>query len=212
MLIRTVTGSESFREGSSKFFIFAPSQHSLTLSKEMFLGEAAKLPNKPISNLAFNQFNAGHLPDMGKIFDCQYEVPDGLILKLFGMKTANGQGISTGGARRNANIYIRTRMGAAVQRINFIRVGAEFANQGDMMVEGAFDIIGWQDALRSGVDVDRKYLSSFNEDRRPGVFDVTTIRGEVVTQQVSREERVQDAEGQTKVVRTVEARRAIDLD
>lgn len=213
MLLRTVTGNESFREGSAKYHVLVPSQNTLTLSKEMFITEAAKMSATRIAKLNTNKLNAGPVQDMGVIWDNQWDVPDGLIIKVFGQRqAAGGRSIASGGLRRSASMYLQMRRGASLQRILFTRVGAAIANQGEMLIEGEFDRIDWRSAVEQGVNMDPRFMGQFDERRYEGLFSVNVIREAVTTRSVARTERVRNDSGETVEVKTVANERAVDLD
>lgn len=208
MLLQCITGFENFPNASAKAHVFVcPSARFL--GKEMHIGVAARgaYPNvRKVGMETKIPAAPGMLREMGEWTTASYEVPDGMILKVFGSRSGGW-----GGMRVMANQFIRARQDAALRRINVVLTGSDRASLTRATIEGRFDLVPLAEALLTGVLVPPSFRPSFDEAVQRRAFEYMELDREVRSEAVVRNRTVTRDDGQEVQISTSERRRALDL-
>ncbi|KRW94259.1 hypothetical protein [Paracoccus sp. MKU1] len=218
MLIQVTTGSESFKTGASKYHVFVvPStRYNLPDRKEQHIGivQRLNLPSIPVRQVSAERSPAaaGSMVDLGSWTKTTFEVPDGLILKVWGQRTLSGAAI---GADRGVTgigaMLIQTRASAALRRITCLRVPDRQASVTTVTLEGRFDVLTLRDAAEQGAALPMDRIGQFTSPAARQIFAVHQIDGELSARPVATVETVKGERGEAVQVQTVKMRRAIDL-
>jgi hypothetical protein len=144
--------------------------------------------------------------ELGEWVTASYEVPEGMILKVFASRSGGW-----GGMRVMANQFIRARSDAALRRISVVLTGSEKASFARANIEGRFDVISLAEAMTQGVLVPPSFRPSFDEGMQRRAFEYHTLDAEVRSAAVQETRRVINKEGQQVEIQTSTRRRALDL-
>lgn len=204
-LIRIMSGSETYAQGSSKLFVQVAGRDGYT-----FVSDAAKKPNSGIvldGRPAYVPAARSGMREQGGWFDGNYNVADDTVLRLTGQRTERVGG-RTGFKRGpfRGHMFIRTRAKAALRRIALITVTADQSALVHVLIEGRFDVLSVKEAGRLGAPLERADLAHSKVEAVREVFTHTVLQGEREgrTRQI-----VKNVDGKT--VRSDHVPRAIDL-
>lgn len=208
-IIKTVSGAINYPEKSARVLLFFCPKNK---GQEVFLSQFAKnnqqicTANKPHSYAS--SISGANSEVCGKMVSSEYRIASGSILRVL-IKLNRGYGKMP----LSASMYLRVRKGAAYRLVEiptFQSLSAVFTKAS---IEGAFDVITFDEASAEGVKTIESYrqmYSSVNVDRV-----VSTNR--VIIEQTSMPEKkevvkLEDADTgkETTVVRS-RRRRAIDV-
>ena len=190
MLLRTMTGSENWRDHAAKVHVF----YSPTAAdeREVHIGVASREPGTAISSISKTSASArlGFTDPGGMWTDATYDVPEGVVLKIF----ANRVG-GFGTANLSANQFIRMREEAALTRVTVPLSPNPAARYASVFVQGRFDLLTYGEAQTLGA----KVLPQFKRHSEPvmlrRVFQIATIEPQIRPRAVveTREVRVGEA-------------------
>jgi hypothetical protein len=208
MLIQCTTGFENFPNSSAKAHVFVVPTARM-LGKEMHIAVACKgvYPGLRKVGVETKQPAAhGLRRELGEWTTASYEVPNGMLLKIFGTRSGGW-----GGMRVMANQIIRPRADAALRRISVILTGHERASLARASIEGRFDLVPLAEALLSGVAVPPSFRPSFDETMQQRAFEYHEIEPELRSIPTTQTRVVTNAAGEDREVSTSVRRRALDL-
>ena len=220
MLLQTTSGRETFRTGSSQFQVLVMPTRTLSLPSPQHIGIVARAANQsvPITSTQYMRHSAasGSMVDMGTWHQSTYELPPGIVLKLYGDKTVMGSSHGQVGGRAVRSVgslLIQTRAEAALRRITFRVVGDPQCTFRDVKVEGRFDLLSLKEALQLGVaGIDMHNTREFTDTATLArLFSMTTLDAEIAGKRTVQTTKVKTDDGEVEV-QTAGRRRALDLD
>lgn len=223
MLISAVTGRETFPSGSCQFQVFALASSRFALQQDTPLGILAgsAQPAIPVTSTGYQRHPAaaGSMVDMGSWHQAIYNVPSGLILKVFGQRSMALQnyGVGRGGPAQATYgaLLIQTRDDAALQRITCVTTGDPKASFRSVVIEGRFDFLSLRDAFDAGAltGLSMKLAGQFtNAGNLNRLFQRQRLEREIASKAVVRTTKVQGDDGKMVEVRSAKRPRALDLD
>ena len=162
-LIRCITGTESFRSGSASFTVTIPAQRDfpgLPVPRGIFISEAAKqtLHVSAQSRPSFLPSSRTGLREQGNYFDGTFVVPEGMILRLNGVRRPRFQGQAM--PVKHGLVLIRARDDGPLNRVTFTRIEDDLSTNTPVFVEGRFDVISIRDAVTAGVSIEADDLGN----------------------------------------------------
>jgi len=214
MLVLTTYGNENFQHSSAKYHVFAcrcnenrtlnPAQkHLWIVGKEGDLGVSNHGSRNTVPAAP------GYRQEFGKWTTAQYDVPEGLILKLFGMRKLQEM---VNGRHTTASMLVATRAEAALIRVEGNLTADHRATTSRVVLfEGRADVLEINEGVRRGVitnDRDVQQFASFNQD---ALFTVTLLQDELAAAPVQQVTTVENTQGERVQVTTIRRRRAIQL-
>jgi hypothetical protein len=208
MLIQCTTGFENFSTSSAKAHVFVVPTARM-LGKEMHIAVACKgvYPGLRKVGLETKQPAApGLRRELGEWTTASYEVPEGMLLKVFGTRSGGW-----GSQRVMSNQFIRVRADAAMRRINVILTGNERAALARASIEGRFDLVTLSEALLMGVAVPPSFRPGFDEAMQRRAFEYHEVEPELRSVAVAQTRVVTNAAGEEREVSTNIRHRALDL-
>lgn len=211
MLIETCTGNENFERSSAKAFVLHQPSRDFPAPMTRHLFVLGKEQDATVTNVStrFVEAAPGLIEDFGKWALTRFEVPEGMILKLYGQRKMGG--VSGPGRHSGAAILVRLRHDAALRRICMSLTGdsrAHFTSISPLV--GRFDILTGTQAYTFGVNVDR-FRSQMSEANVESVFTMETLEAEQAPPVEEQTVTVQNAPGE-QAVEVAVRRRHRDLD
>jgi hypothetical protein len=158
---------------------------------------------------------AGSMVDFGTWWQSVYEVPDGLILKVFGQRTmrASSYGARGGNLTQTGALLIKTRADAALRSIQCQTTGNTRATFSDVRIEGRFDVLSLRDAVQQGVIINMSYAKQFVAHQDiAALFRETLMDAEIAAPAQAATVTVRNDEGNEVQITTRKRRRAINFD
>ena len=217
-LVRLVTGSESFKGGTSGLLahVVATSAGKCQDARPLFVSDAAKQSKYGITQPARSVYlpaaNNG-VAESGNWFDGNFVLPEGTILRLFGRRHErvggrNGHLLPL----RRAVVFIRIREGAATRRLQLTKIEDASSSNVAVAIEGQYDILSLREAASYGVMLTNEDLTLSKVDAVREVFVHTTLSGQRVTRQKTKTETIRTADNPEGVqVSMKRSPRAINL-
>ncbi len=213
MLISTTYGNENFQHNSAKYHLFAcrstlhpdvePMQkhmwvaardHSAGVSAH---GRGSTVPAAP-----------GYRSEFGKWTTAQFDVPEGLVIKLFGTRKLREM---VSGRHTTAAMMLRIRENAALVRVTCGLTMDERASSNNVVLfEGRADPLLASMAESEGVILGN-FRSQFSSYNQRALFTVEVLRDEISTPQVNEVTEIENTQGERVQVTTPRRRRAIQL-
>lgn len=143
---------------------------------------------------------------VGKWTTQVYDLPPGTLLKVNLTRSQNGN-------HRSANMLLRLREGAPLQRINVDTTPNAKASKNRLVYEGRFDILTPDQAQAAGYVIPTAFAPTYNTSRWAsyGFVRVETLAPETISQPVVRTKRVINSQGDTVEVQTAAKKRQLDL-
>lgn len=208
MILNAITGKEEFPIGQCKLnLFFAPS--SRFPGSETFLGMAAREGKNGIS--AHGQRTVipavqGGVKELGEWTNASYNVPERMVLKIFGQKKTQEVSRPT-----MASMFVQVRDSAPLNRVLFRTLGWSRAAFQSVMIEGRFDIISADEARALGVYIPAQYAHYAQEDYIRRLFTVEQVAPETHTRVEVAPRVVENSLGQEVEIVTTRRRRGISL-
>lgn len=217
MLISVTTGDETFNSGSSKYHLFVLSSTRFHMpQQETHIGAAASAGLAGVRRTGGTgqiQAAEGFMVNMGTWRHGTYEVPDGLIMKLWGQRTASAATFgSNTGTRHMGALLIQTRARAALRRITCRKVGHPNATGNAVTLEGRFDLLTIKEAMTAGATLDMMRVKQFVSPDRDRLFTADILQPEEEAREVRSVDTVTTPEGKRIEVPVARKRRAVDFD
>ncbi|AHC30468.1 hypothetical protein CC53_gp051 [Rhizobium phage vB_RleS_L338C] len=212
MLISAITGDQNFPNGSAKLHLFfVPTRQRM--GQEVHIGQLARgvNPDVPCSATNIRRFNAmnGAPETLGKWTQANYDVPEGVVLKLFGTRRTSIQGQNIGSA--SAVIYVQARSNAALTSIDFSLIPNDRSPITRAELQGRFDILTGAELAQLGVSMNQQTLMSMSERNVSRVFALRTLERQLQAKQTVRTTTVNNSDGEAVVIQKQVARRAVKL-
>lgn len=212
MLISAVCGSENFPNGSCKYHLFfVPTRQRM--GKEAHISQLAKglNPDVPVSQTQVRKFAAmtGYPETLGYWIQSMYDVPEGVVLKVFGTKreTVQRQQLPA----RTAAIYIQLRSSAPLQRISGATLRDPKGQLQSATFEGRFDILTLREMAALGIGVNTMTMNQIAPGAVQRLFEITTLDRALQERTVVKQTIIRNAEGETVSVAKATTRRAVKL-
>jgi len=214
--IKCVTGSESFRNGSSAMIVSCMGTRDFdftgatgfTAPRGLFISEATKQGRYVTSPRRATYLPAANngIRDHGNWWSGDYEVPEGMVLRVYARRR-------TTGSRRNEEgiVFIQAREAAPLNRLRLNTFDNEHSASIPVIVEGRFDILTLREAGVLGVHLDQEALLLSKADRVLEVMSRQIVAREREARAKIRSERVTDHTGEQRVVTTSRKKRATRL-
>ncbi len=206
-VISATTGQENFSMGSCKFHLFF-SPSSKFRGREVHIAVAARDDSNP-SVLAgsFPELlpaAPGYKDSLGKWTSTRYQLEEGIIVKLFGL-------VSRDGERIMASQYLQSRGTGALMRISMNTVGWSQAQFQSVSISGRFDLLSLKEATDIGVLTPPNYAVFHLPDYAGRVFKTEILEEESASRPTTITETFTNAEGKTYEVTRTRKRRALGL-
>lgn len=212
-LISATYGNENFQRSSAKYQIFAcrTSVHNRSRDAQMHLwmaardgahgivesGRAQTIPAAPGKKLTLGKWTTG-----------RYDVPDQLVLKIFGQRKISAM---TNGRYARADILLRMRPGAAMIRIRGRLSGDPRAEASDVVVfEGRADIITVPQAVAAGVVLPALF-ESFKPHNVQTLFVVEELEPETEQLPTIQKREIKNTKGEAVEIEEAVSDRYLDL-
>lgn len=208
MILTATTGTEAFALGASKFHTFFVPTLAFP-GKEIHIGVAGRDQHCPVGLVGYPQVlpaAPGYRDELGKWTTGNYELPEGMVLKVFGYKKMAANSHPT-----SASQLIRMREGGPLQRIKMPTVGWVNAQYQTVEVTGRFDLLTVEEAAVLGVRVPPQYLPGFHPTSTERVFRYEEVEAERATKVQTETKNVVNTQGEEVAVRTQQRRRNMDL-
>jgi hypothetical protein len=207
MQFRIITGSDNLQSGSTKFHVFHAPSHQRP-GAEKFLSQLAKdkNPEVPVSTGRMRKVSAvaGFPDEMGVWWEAMFELPDGLVMKVWAAK-------STGGRMEYANTWIKVRSGAPLRRCAVSTTQHSGAAYNEVLVEGRFDYLSFTDLKIQGVAADQRDVMNGMPDKVRAMFRDTILEHEIEKRSVLKSKIIVDTDGNQQKMHKIAARRAVKL-
>ncbi|QIG76106.1 hypothetical protein EVC24_085 [Rhizobium phage RHph_I4] len=212
MLIQAITGDQNFPNGSSKLHLFfVPTRQRM--GQECHIGQLAKGANPDVPCTASNvrRFSAmnGAPETIGRWTQANYDVPEGVVLKLFGSRRNSIQGQSL--QNHTAVIYLQVRSNAALTSINFSLLTHDRSPITRAELQGRFDILTGAELAQLGVGLHPQTLMSMADHKVQRLFTLSTLERQLQAKQSVRTTTIQNSEGETVAIQKAVTRRAVKL-
>lgn len=214
MLISVTFGNENFQNSSAKYQMFAcrSSEHVDIEPAQKHLWMAAKDGNAIIRRHGgINKVPAapGYKEELGKWSTCQYDVPEGLVIKLYGMRKLPEM---VSGRHMTASMFLQSREEAALIRVTALLTGDGRAGQSEIsMFEGRADLITLQDARDLGVSIQAHHASQFEDYNQDTLFRIEMLSEMISARPTVQANVVQNTQGESVRVVTPRRTRAIQV-
>ncbi len=213
MLIQTTFGHENFQRSSAKLQTFVCVTHDFPNpdKREAPMWAAAR-DNWHVSRsgqLTKVPAAPGYRDEMGKWSTAQYDVPEGMYVKLWAQRKLEAQ---VAGRHLIAAMMVQIRSDAALSRVVVQLTGGERATfQEGVCLEGRFDVVDLTTAVHAGYQVQRTHMQQFSDFNIAAMFQVVELARPVSLRPVIEENVVTNSQGQQVRVRTRHRRRAIQV-
>lgn len=214
LLLETMYGEEIFDDRNCKVALFAvPSKIYNSFNNEVFIDLAASRSDIPVMRHSkqgpFHPYAEGHAyrDDLGKWSQAVYQVPEGMMLKIFARKTP-------GFGRRiiSASMYIRVRERAAYRQLNIALTGHTKARFTSATIKGRFDILTLEQATQRGAKVPAHFVHTFDRAECDRIFTEQILEAEIAPQGVVRERAFVRENGERVSVKVVKNNRRLEID
>ena len=209
MMINTTTGNENWETASAKVQLFFTPTTEFA-GREIPVWRLSKGDNPSVHVTQRNNNRLAAAPGLIDTFGywntSSYEVPNGVLLKLFMQRKqiAGGPGSNLMGS-----LFIRMREQASLRRVTMRLTGDPRAAFTSVHTEGRFDIFGLTQAETLGAVVD-KFRNMHNPDVRDLLFECEVL-GEGTPPPINQNHEIENSQGNVVVVREIRPRRALDL-
>lgn len=211
MMLNITTGNCNYPTGSSKVHVFVVPTRQFP-GKEANIGMLFKEVQPAFS--AIRRINSTIVPaapalaptDAGKWTQSTYDVPEGLVLKVFGMTTSQGMQM-----RRMGNVLIRMRTGGALNRLAAVLAQHPKATLTRATIEGRFDILSLEQAEGLGVRVPPQYRMHFEDVHWRRMFNLEQVEAQIEAPPRVEVRRIENSEGQTVAVAVASRNRMLDI-
>jgi len=210
--IRTLVGNINEYSGSSQVRVFHSPRAGGLGHQELFLDKAAgegptagKIIQR-MTNPIFIPAVVGKPKEIGgMLVDQTFSISDGEILKIFAhLRGGYGSRVKT------ANVFLRVREGAAVQKIRIKISSNPNAAFQYAEIEGAFDILDPDDVEATGVKMLEQFRDSMSlANRQRVISEVIVIQPEVKAVQKMVKKETIGVDGTKVVTFEVKRKRAI---
>lgn len=214
MLVQTTFGHENFQRSSAKLQTFVcvtndfpnPDKRETPMwaaardnwQNVSRSGQLTKLPAAP-----------GYRDEMGKWFTAQYDVPEGMYVKLWAQRKLEAQ---VAGRHLIAAMMVQIRSDAALSRVVVSLTGGGRATfQEAVCLEGRFDVVDLTTAVHAGYQVQRTHMQQFNDFNIEAMFRVVELARPIALRPEVEENVLTNSQGQQVRVRTRHRRRAIQV-
>jgi hypothetical protein len=214
LLLETMYGEEIFDDRNCKVALFAvPSKIYNSFNNEVFMDVAASRSDIPVTRHSkqgpFHPYAEGHAyrDDLGKWTQAVYQVPEGMMVKIFARKTP-------GFGRRiiNASMYICVRERAAYRQLNIALTGHTKARFTNAVIKGRFDILTLEQAVKRGAKVPAHFAHTFERAECDRIFAEQVLEAEIAPLGTVRERTLVRENGKRVTVKVVKNNRMLDLD
>lgn len=207
MLISTTCGFENFETGSAKSYVFVVPTTEFKL-KEAHIGIVAKSggPVRLAGSPEHYPAAPGMRDETGRWTRANYEVPEGLVLKVFMQR--NGH---FGSMRVMASQLLRMRNNAAYRKVGTILTGNPHAQFSRVWIEGRFDLLSVADAEQYGVLIPPHFRTGFQPVMQRRGFEYVVTDPELAPVPVKLTVAVHNSAGERVEIPTVRRNRALDL-
>lgn len=207
-----MSGSETFKGAAAKAHAFwSPTPEDTrnypSLKQEVFLNMGTK-HSPEISrisqqtDLAYN----GLRKELGKWITATYDVPSGLILKVFGQFKGGWNNLQS-----RACIYLQMRETGPHQKVRIPLTQLERSRFQFAEYEGRFDILPLTDVEQLGVVVKPQFRRLCEQDAVNRVFIVEVLNEEMEPRKRKVVERIRNADGKTVTVVRTKRTRALEI-
>lgn len=217
-MLRCITGSETFREGSASLLVSLmhtpdkplEGKRDYAPGKGMFISKAAKagLHSRELARPIYLPAANNGVSELGSFWDGNFEVEDGVILKVyarrrvqFGSRPMIEQGV----------VFIQVRAQAPLNRLILNRIPSDHSTRAPVIIEGRFDILTLREAGAAKVALTPDDLSLSKPDKVRAVMDHVEVSPAIKPKGRVKVERVIDHSGAAVTVTTTRTRRPIDL-
>lgn len=212
MLLSAFTGDQNFPTGSSKLHLFfVPTRNHM--GQELHVGIMAKgaNPNVPITSSNVRRFAAmnGAPETLGRWTQANYEIPDGVVLKLFASKRASMQGQRL--TQHMAVIYVQARSQGAMNSIGFNLIPHERSPINRAEMQGRFDILSVRELAQMGVSLNPSTLVQMDDAHVNRLFSITTLERQLQSRPAVRTTTMRNSEGETIAIQKTVTKRAVKL-
>lgn len=213
-------GNENFPTGVCKYHPFFIPTRAFA-GQEMHLMEYARSPhaaeNAPMRVLNQQRVPAlsGFREETGFWSTASVDLPEGMVLKLFGMKQPKGNGRFY--PKTMAYLYVQIRANAALRRVVASTLGSSglslqparsFLNY----IEGRFDILSVRDLAGLGVSVLPNTMRMMSAQNVQALFTDQVLQPELQGRTVVRQTSVVNSSGSRVAVQKVKTTRRVRLD
>lgn len=212
MLIQATTGDQNFATGSTKLHLFfVPTRRHM--GQELHIGRLAQGANPEVPCTSSNKrvFPAmnGAPNTLGLWTQANYEVPEGVVLKVFGSKRTSIQGQRLN--NHTATIYIQVRSGAALSSIGFQLLPHDRSPITRAELQGRFDILTVAELAQLGVGLNPQVLASMSNAAVGRIFSLSTLERQTQARQVEKTTTIRNSDGETVAIKRAVTRRAVKL-
>ena len=213
MLITITFGNENFQRSNSKYQLFGVACGQIggwdPVQKHLWMldcqdglisqhGAQTKVDAAP-----------GYKAEFGKWTTRQYQVPEGLLIKLYG-KRKLAEMVS--GRETQACMFLQVREGAPLIRVTARLTGDERANSHTItMFEGRADILTLDEAQALGARLPRHQREQFADYNVETLYSVRVLSPETEGRVVPQAREIENTQGERVRVTVPRRRRAIDL-
>lgn len=205
MIIQATSGQENFEVGTCKVHLFfSPSNHFP--GNEAHIGVVARQGTHGIAMAGFPEVlraAPGYKDDLGKWTRGTYEVPEGVVLKVFASRS--------GSRRSMANLYIQMREGAALRRLIIPTTQWAQGQFQEVTVEGRFDTLTLAEATALGVKTPPQYAHFFARTNVDQAMDIRELAPERQARVARTVEVVTNSAGEAVQVPQNRRRRQVQL-
>lgn len=213
-------GNENFPTGMCKYHPFFVPTRAFT-GQEAHIMEYARsvhaADNAPMRVLNQQRIPAlaGFREDTGFWSTTSLELPDGMVLKLFGMKQQKGNGRFY--PKSMAHLFVQIRSGAALRRVVASTLGSSGLSlppaRGQLSyIEGRFDILSARDLAGLGVSVLPNTLKMMSAQNVQSLFTEQVLQPELQGRTVVHQASVVNSSGSRVAVQKVKHTRRVRLD
>lgn len=216
-LITAMSGSEKLSDGTSRLMIRVIPCRSFPaapgLPEGCFLSEAVNAVSTVNAISRANRYPASQsgLPDQGYWYRGDYDIQDGQIIKLIGMRRAKSFGSVNRIEEHKAVLFIHIRAQGPLNRITLNTVNCIQSINVPVTVEGRFDILSLRQVGMSGGTI----MSSDMADARPQyvdkVFTKTIIQPAIRATDAAQRVAVSTGGENSVIVASTRVRRAINM-
>lgn len=176
---------------------------------ETFLGVAAREGKHGVS--AQGQRTVipavhGGIKELGEWTNASYNVPERMVLKIFGQKKTQEVSRPT-----MASMFVQVRETGPLNRVLFRTLGWARAAFQSVLVEGRFDIISADEARALGVGIPAQYAHYATDEYVRRLFTVEQIAAETHARAEVAPRVIENSQGQEVEIATTRRRRGISL-
>lgn len=208
-LLQTTTGFENFSSGSAKVYVFSlPTPAFPGNESNLHLLSRAGVSGVRAVGTATAAPAAPGVPyDRGKWTTQTFDIPEGMVLKVF----ANRSTSAFGQMRIMANMAIRMRAQGPLMRLSAILTQHQNATYTRANIEGRFDILTLEEALALGASIPSTFHATYGRGMTSRAFEITQMEREVTSRAAVRVRTIENSQGEAVVVTDSRRGRALDL-